>query len=112
MCLASRLSQENTFTEITLKSPILRAPVSPRAVYLTTLGVSRKAFQQIWFLFETIFGSFVMCPVIHFSGKRMRIMDRWNSKCFKALLSSKFFHKFYVLMHNNTKNKYKFNIDT
>lgn len=77
VCLASRLSQENTFTEITLKSPIPRAPVSPRAVYFTTLGVSRKAFQQIWFLFETIFGSFVTSALwFTLSGKRMRTMDR------------------------------------
>lgn len=37
-------------------------------------------------------------------------MDRQNSKCVEALLSSKCFHKFYLLMYKNCKNKYNLSL--
>lgn len=53
--------RKDLYRECSSKPPILRAPVSPSAAYFRTFRVSRKAFQQIWFLFETIFSSFVTC---------------------------------------------------
>lgn len=42
--------------DILLKS-VLRTPVFPTVVYFRTFEVRRKAFQQIWFIYKTIFGS-------------------------------------------------------
>ena len=56
----TKTEQRKDLHEDMLLKSVLRTPVFP-TVYFRTFRVRREAFQQIWFIYKTIFGSFFVC---------------------------------------------------